>query len=183
MGNKVKADADLVKAGADTGPSELGKVTVYGPGAGGIPATVKVPVIWKVIAEMLQDTPDSNPAGVLNNVAAQVAPASAALKPEPAIETDAKDSPLVGVSVIFGVTANVPVPKPPPTPVTCTLQGPPCAFGPTVKVAVRAPELIVHVGEGVVEKRLDPAGAVIVHAPLSADVKEPETVTAVPVGP
>jgi hypothetical protein len=32
------------------------------------------------------------------------------------METDAKDSPLVGVSVIFGVTAKLPDPKPPPTP-------------------------------------------------------------------
>jgi hypothetical protein len=99
------------------------------------------------------------------------------------METNVKDSPLVGVSVIFGVTVNVPVPKPPPAPITCTPQEPPCAVAPTVKVAVRAPELIVHVGEGALEKRFDPAGAVIVHAPLSADVKVPETVTAVPVGP
>ena len=119
MGNKVKADADLVKVGADTDPSELGKVTVYGPGAGGIPATVKVPVIWKVVAEMLQETPGpSSPVGVLNNTAAQSAPASAALKPEPVMETDAKDSPLAGVSVIFGVTAKLPDPKPPPAPRT-----------------------------------------------------------------
>jgi hypothetical protein len=105
----------LVKVGADTGPSELGKVTVYGPGAGGIPATEKLPVIWKVVAEMLQDTPDRRPNGELDRAAPQ-SPASAALKPEPAIETDAKDSPLVGVSVIFGVTAKLPVPKPPPAP-------------------------------------------------------------------
>jgi hypothetical protein len=117
LGNKSKADADFVKIGADTGPSELGKVTVYGPGAGGIPATVKVPVIWKVVAEMLQETPGpSSPVGVLNNVPAQSAPASAALKPEPVIETDAKDSPLAGVSVICGVTAKLPDPKPPPPP-------------------------------------------------------------------
>lgn len=132
---------------------------------------------------MLQDTPDSNPGGALNNVAAQLAPASPALKPEPAMETDAKDNPLVGVRLICGVTANVPVPKPPPAPTTCTPQEPPCAVAPTVKVAVRAPELIVHVGEGALEKRLDPAGAEIVHAPLSAAVKVPETVTAAPVGP
>ena len=144
---------------------------------------MKVPVIWKVVAEILQDTAESSPGGALANVDAQVAPASAALKPEPAIETNAKDSPLTGVNVINGVTANVPVPKPPPTPVTCTLQAPPCAFRPTVKAALRVPELIVHVGEGVAEKRLDPAGAVIVHGPLSADVKAPDTVTAVPVGP
>ena len=110
MGNKVKADADLVKVGADTGPSELGKVTVYGPGRGGIPATEKVPVIWKVVAEMLQDTPDSSPGGVLNNVVAQPAPASAALKPEPVIVIAAKDSPLAGVRVNVGVTAKLPVP-------------------------------------------------------------------------
>jgi hypothetical protein len=119
LGNKSKADADLVKVGADTGPSELGKVTVYGPGAGGIPATVKVPVIWKVVAEMLQETPGpSSPVGVLNNTAAQSATASAALKPEPIMETDAKDSPFPGVSVIFGVTAKLPDPKPPPAPRT-----------------------------------------------------------------
>jgi hypothetical protein len=116
LGNKSKADADFVKIGADTDPSELGKITVYGPGAGGIPATVKVPVIWKVVAEMLQDRPDSSPVGVLNNTAAQSANASAALKPEPMMETDAKDSPLAGVSVIFGVTAKLPDPKPPPAP-------------------------------------------------------------------
>jgi hypothetical protein len=112
----VKADADLVKVGADTDPSELGKVTVYDPGRGGIPATEKLPVIWKVVAEMLQDTPDSSPGGVLNNVVAQPAPASAALKPEPVIVIAAKDSPLAGVSVIFGVTPKLPVAKPPPAP-------------------------------------------------------------------
>jgi len=132
---------------------------------------------------MLQDTAESSPSGALVRVPAQAAPASAALKPEPAIEINAKDSPLEGVSVILGVTANVPVPKPPPTPVTCTVHAPPCALGPTVKVAERDPELMVHVGEGVAEKRLDPAGAVIVHGPLSAEVKAPETVTDVPVGP
>jgi hypothetical protein len=174
LGNKVKADADLVKVGADTGPSELGKVTVYGPGRGGIPATEKVPVIWKVIPEMLQDTPDSNPAGVLNNVVAQPAPASAALKPEPVIETDAKDSPLAGVSVIFGVTAKLPVAKPPPAPFTWTVQVPPCAVALTVKEAVRAPvELIAHVGVGTPAKRFDP-GAVIEHGnPRSGARKEP----------
>ena len=111
LGTRLKADADLVKVGADTGPSELGKVTVYGPGAGGIPATEKLPVIRKVVAEMLQETPGpSSPGGVLNNVVAQPAPASAALKPEPAIEINVKDSPLAGVSVIVGVTAKLPVP-------------------------------------------------------------------------
>jgi hypothetical protein len=65
---------------------------------------------------MLQDTADGSPSGVLNSVEAQPAPASAVLKPEPAIETNVKDSPLVGVSVIFGVTAKLPVPKPPPAP-------------------------------------------------------------------
>jgi hypothetical protein len=116
LGNKVKADADLVKVGADTGPSELGKVTVYGPGRGGIPATEKLPVIWKVVAEMLQDTPDSSPSGALYSVPVQPGPASAALKPEPVIVIAAKDSPLAGVSVIFGVTPKLPVAKPPPRP-------------------------------------------------------------------
>lgn len=110
LGTRLKADADLVKIGADTGPSELGKVTVYGPGRGGIPATEKLPVIWKVIALILQDTPDSNPGGVLNNVAAHPTPTSAALKPDPVMETDEKDSPLAGVSFIVGVTAKLPVP-------------------------------------------------------------------------
>jgi len=174
----VKDDADLVKVGADTGPSELGKVTVYGPGAGGIPATEKVPVIWKVTALILQDTPDSSPGGVLNSVAAQTAPASAALKPEPVIEIDVKDSPLPGVSVIFGVTANVPDPKPPPPPLTSTVQVPPCAFVLTVKEAVRAPaELIVQVGEGTPAKRLDPLGVTVIerHDPASAARKDPAT--------
>jgi len=185
LGNKSKADADFVKIGADTAPSELGKVTVYGPGAGGIPATVKVPVIWKVVAEMLQETPGpSRPGGVLYSVPAQPTPASAALKPEPVMETDVKDSPLVGVSVIFGTTAKLPVPKPPPAPKTCTAQVPPCAVVLTVKEAVRAPAVIVHVGEGTPEKRFDPAGATIVHAPLSAEVKVPVTLTGpVPVKP
>jgi len=54
-----------------------------------------------------------------------------------------------------------------------------------VKEAVRAPaELIVQVGEGTPEKRLDPAGAAIVHAPASAAVKVPVTLTApIVVGP
>ena len=103
---------------------------------------------------------------MLNNTAAQTTPASAALKPEPVTETDAKDSPLVGVSVITGVTPNVALPKPPPAPDTSTTQLPPCAVALTVKEAVRAPaELIVHVGVGTPEKRFDPAGATIVHAP------------------
>ena len=62
---------------------------------------------------------------------------------------------------------------------------PPCAVVLTVKEAVRAPEeLIVHVGEGTPEKRFDPAGATIVHAPASAKVKVPVTLTGpVPVKP
>jgi hypothetical protein len=54
-----------------------------------------------------------------------------------------------------------------------------------VKEAVRAPEeLIVHVGDGTPEKRCDPAGSTIVHAPASADVKVPVTLTGpVPVKP
>jgi hypothetical protein len=101
------------------------------------------------------------------------------------METDAKDSPLVGVSVIFGVSAKLPDPKPPPAPMTCTVQVPPCAVALTVKEAVRAPnELIVHVGDGAPAKRFDPAGAVIEHVPASAEVKVPVTLTGpVPVGP
>jgi len=183
LGTRLKADADLVKVGADTGPSELGKVTVYGPGAGGIPATEKVPVIWKVIPEMLQDTPDSNPAGVLNKVPTQPAAASAALKPEPVIETGAKDSPLKGTRVITGVTAKLPVAKPPPPPFIWTVQVPPCAVALTVKEAERAPvELIAHEGVGTPAKRFDPDGAVIPHGnPRSSAPKEPAgavTVTA-----
>jgi hypothetical protein len=177
LGTRLKADADLVKVGADTGPSELGKVTVYGPGAGGIPATEKLPVIWKVIALILQDTPDSSPGGVLNSVAAQTAPASAALKPEPVIEIDVKDSPLGGVRVIFGVTANAPLPNPPPPPLTSTVQVPPCAVVLTVKEAVRAPaELIVQEGAGTPAKRLDPLGVTVIerHDPASAARKDPE---------
>jgi len=175
----VKDDADLVKVGADTGPSELGKVTVYGPGRGGIPATVKVPVIWKVIAEMLQDTPDSSPGGVLNNVVVQPAPASAALKPEPVIVIAAKDSLLVGVSVIFGVTAKLPVPTFPAPVTTVTVQVPPCAFAFTVKDAVRAPEeLTVQVGVGTPAKRFPPDAVMLLHAPASAAVKVPVTLTA-----
>jgi hypothetical protein len=68
-----------------------------------------------VVAEILQDAAVSSPSGVLYNEA-QPAAASAALKPEPAMETNVKDSPLVGVSVITGVTAKLPVPKPPPAP-------------------------------------------------------------------
>ena len=62
---------------------------------------------------------------------------------------------------------------------------PPCAVVLTVKEAVRAPEeLIVHVGDGTPEKRFDPDGATIVHAPASADVKVPVTLTGpVPGGP
>jgi hypothetical protein len=189
LGTRLKADADLVKVGADTGPSELGKVTVYGPGRGGIPATEKVPVIWKVVAEMLQDTPDSSPGGVLNNVVAQPAPASAALKPEPVIVIAAKDSPLAGARVNVGVTANVPDPKPPPPPRTCTVQVPPCAVALTVNLAESAPEeSIAHVGDGAPAKRFDPDGAVIEHGnPRSAVPKEPAgavTVTApIVVGP
>jgi hypothetical protein len=54
-----------------------------------------------------------------------------------------------------------------------------------VKEAVRAPEEpIVHVGEGTPAKRFDPAGATIVHAPASAEVKVPVTLTGpVPVKP
>jgi hypothetical protein len=41
----VKDDGDFVKEGvADTEPSELGKITVYAPGAAA-PATAKLPVI------------------------------------------------------------------------------------------------------------------------------------------
>ena len=178
LGTRLKADADLVKVGADTDPSELGKVTVYGPGAGGIPATVKVPVIWKVVAEMLQDRPDSSPVGVLNNVPAQSATASAALKPEPVILIAAKDSPLAGVSVIFGVTAKLPDPKPPPPPRTCTVQVPPCAVALTVNCAESFPvPSIAHVGDGAPAKRFDP-GAVIPHGnPRSAVPKELAAVT------
>jgi hypothetical protein len=137
-----------------------------------------------VAAEILQDTEVGSPSGVLYIVEAQPAPASAALKPEPAMETNVKDSPLVGVSVIVGVTAKLPVPKPPPAPFTVTAQVPPCAFALTVKEAVRAPAVIVQVGEGTPEKRFDPAGARIVHAPLSAEVKVPVTLTApIVVGP
>jgi hypothetical protein len=102
---------------ADTAPSELGKVTVYDPGLAAA-ATVKLPVIWKVAAEIVQDTADNSPGGELVSVVAQAAAASAALKPEPVMETGVEDGPIVGVSVIFGVTANVPVPKPPAAPVT-----------------------------------------------------------------
>jgi hypothetical protein len=188
LGTRSKADGNFVKEGsgvADTAPSELGKITEYDPGAAA-PATVKLPVIWKVIPEMLQDTPDSSPGGVLNNTAAQTTPASAALKPEPVTETDAKDSPLVGVSVITGVTANVALPKPPPTPDTSTAQVPPCAVALTVKEAERAPVgLIVHVGAGTPAKRFDPAGAVkLLQGPASAAVKAPVTLTGpVPVRP
>jgi len=134
---------------------------------------------------MLQDTAVGSPSGVLYIVEAQPTPASAALKPEPAMETNVKDSPLVGFSVIFGVTAKLPVPKPPPAPVTVTAQVPPCAVALTVKEAVRAPaEFIVQVGVGTPAKRLDPTGAAIVHAPASAEVKVPVTLTGpVPVGP
>jgi hypothetical protein len=83
----------LMKGCADTGPSELGKVTVYDPGLAPA-ATVKVPVIWKVAGEMLHDKPDSSPGGELYSVAAQTAPASAALKPEPVMDTGVRDEPL-----------------------------------------------------------------------------------------
>jgi len=126
---------------------------------------MKLPVIWKVVAERLQDTAVGSPSGVLYKEA-QPAAASAALKPEPATEINVKDSPLVGTSVIFGVTAKLPVPKPPPAPLTCTVQVPPCAVALTVKEAVRAPEeLIVQVGVGTPAKRFDPAGALIVQVP------------------
>jgi hypothetical protein len=126
---------------------------------------------------MLQDTAVGSPSGVLYKEA-QPAAASAALKPEPETDTSVNDSPLAGTSVIFGVTAKLPDPKPPPAPVTVTAQVPPCAVALTVKEAVRAPEeLIVQVGEGTPEKRLDPAGAAIVHAPASAEVKVPVTLT------
>ena len=57
---------------------------------------------------------------------------------------------------------------------------PPCAFAFTVKDAVRAPEeLTVQVGDGTPAKRFDPAGAVmLLHAPTSAAVKVPVTLTA-----
>ena len=110
---------------ADTGPSELGKITVYAPGAAA-PATAKLPLIRKVVAEMLQDTAVVSPSGVLYSEA-QPATASAALKPEPATVTNVNDSPLAGVSVIFGVTAKFPVPKPPPAPMTCRAHVPPWA--------------------------------------------------------
>jgi hypothetical protein len=134
---------------------------------------------------MLQDTADNSPGGVLYNVEAQPAAASAALKPEPVMETGVEDGPITGVSIIFGVTANVLVPTPPTRLVTCTVQLLPCAVAPTVKEADRVPDaLIVHVGEGAPAKRFDPAGAVIVHGPASAEVKVPVTLTGpVPVGP
>ena len=124
---------------------------------------------------MLQDTAVGSPSGVLYKVAAHPAPASAALKPEPVIEINVKDSPLGGTRVIVGVTANVPDPKPPPAPSTCTVQVPPCAVALTVKEAERAPvELIAHVGIGAPAKRFDPDGAVIEHGnPRSAVPKEP----------
>jgi hypothetical protein len=162
---------------ADTAPSELGKVTVYDPGLAAA-ATVKLPVIWKVAAEILQDTADNSPGGELNSVAAQPAPASAAPNPEPVMETGVEDGPLEGVSVILGVTANVPVPMPPTPLVTRTVQVPPWAVALTMKEAVRAPAaLIVHVGEGAPAKRFDPGGAVIAHGPASAEVKVPVTLT------
>ena len=131
-------------------------------------------------AEILQDTAVGSPSGVLYIVEAQPAPASAALKPEPAIETNVKDSPLPGVSVIVGVTAKLPVPTFPAADTTVTVQVPPCAFAFTVKDAVRAPEeLTVQVGVGTPAKRFDPAGAVmLLHAPASAAVKVPVTLTA-----
>jgi len=62
---------------------------------------------------------------------------------------------------------------------------PPCAVALTVKEAVRAPaELIVQVGEGTPEKRFDPAGSTIVHAPAFPEGKVPVTLTGpVPVEP
>jgi hypothetical protein len=139
---------------------------------------------------MLHVKPDNRLlVGELNSVVAQPAAASAALKPEPVMETGVEDGPLNGASVILGVTAKFPVPKPPPAPVTWTAQVPPCAVVLTVKEAVSAPEeSIAHVGEGAPEKRFDPAGALIEHGnPRSAVPKEPAgavTVTApVVVGP
>jgi hypothetical protein len=100
----------LTKVGvAVTVPSELGKVNVYDPGEAPL-ATVKLPVIWKVDAEMLQDKLDNSPVGELDSEA-QPAAASAALNPEPVMETDVEDGPVDGVSVILGVTVNAPVPK------------------------------------------------------------------------
>ena len=57
---------------------------------------------------------------------------------------------------------------------------PPCAFAPTVKDAVRAPEeLTVQVGDGTPAKRFDPADAVmLLHVPASAAAKVPVTLTA-----
>jgi len=137
-----------------------------------------------VDADILHDTADRSPGGVLNNVEAQPPPASAAVKPEPAIEISVNDSPLVGVSVIFGMTANVPVPTPPPAPSTCMVQVPPCAVVLTMKEAESAPAVILQVGEGAPAKRFDPACAVIEHGPLSAVGKVPMTLTGpVPVGP
>jgi hypothetical protein len=185
LGLRVKADGDFVKAGvADTNPSELENLTEYDPGAT-VPETTKLPVIRKVTAEMLQDTAVGSPSGVLYKEA-QPAAASAALKPEPATDTSVKDSPLVGFIVIAGVTAKLPVPTFPAAVITVTVQVPPCAFAFTVKDAVRAPEeLTVQVGVGTPAKRFDPAGAVmLLHAPASAAVKVPVTLTApIVVGP
>jgi hypothetical protein len=124
LGFRLKADADFVKAGvADTNPSELAYMTEYAPGATA-PETTKLPVIWKVAAEMLQDMAVGSPSGELYNEA-QPAAASAAVKPEPATDTSVKDSPLVGTSVIAGVTAKLPVPTFPAAVTTVTVQVPP----------------------------------------------------------
>jgi hypothetical protein len=165
LGFRSKADADFVKAGVeDTNPSELGNLTEYDPGAT-VPETTKLPVIWKVTPEMLQDTAVGSPSGVLYKEA-QPATASAALKPEPATDTNVKDSPLVGFSVIVGVTAKLPFPTFPAAVTTVTVQVPPCAFALTVKDAVRAPEeLTVHVGEGTPAKRLGSFAVMLLHAP------------------
>lgn len=166
LGFRLKADADFVKAVVeDTNPSELWNMTEYNPGAT-VPETTKLPVIWNVAAEMLQDTAVGSPSGELYKEA-QPAAASAALKPEPATDTSVKDSPLVGFSVIVGVTAKLPVPTFPAAVTTVTVQVPPCALALTVKEAVRAPEeLTVQVGVGTPAKRFDPAGAVmLLHAP------------------
>lgn len=61
---------------------------------------------------------------------------------------------------------------------TVTVQVPPCAFAFTVKWAVRAPPLTVQVGVGTPAKRLGSFAVMLMHAPLSAEVKVPVTVTA-----
>jgi hypothetical protein len=128
---------------------------------------------------MLQDTAFGSPSGELYNEA-QPAAASVAVKPEPATDTSVKDSPLVGFSVIVGVTAKFPVPTFPAAVITVMVQVPPCAFAFTVKDAVRAPEeLTVQVGVGTPAKRFDPADAVmLLHSPASPEVKVAVTLTA-----